>query len=145
MPDTTSLSLLQVKLEDDLYYLKLVVSNLDHWILGEAFLSSVYTVFDMENMRIGFAPAVWPPPTTVLSKKQIKIKSQQYIVCLLNSNVFRCFWHKLLIPVYLGLQTYPQVNYSKGLLRYPQFLHDNIVLFSLQDTTIVVHLYDNVF
>jgi len=53
-----SLSLLQFKINDDLYRLKLVVSELDDWVLGETFLRSTYTVFDMENMRIGFAPAV---------------------------------------------------------------------------------------
>jgi len=53
-----SLSLLQDKIDDDLYRLKLVVSDLDLWIFGETFLRSTYTVFDVENMRIGFAPAV---------------------------------------------------------------------------------------
>jgi hypothetical protein len=53
-----SLSLLQVKADDDLYLLKLVVSNLETWTLGETFLRSMYTVFDVENKRIGFAPAV---------------------------------------------------------------------------------------
>jgi hypothetical protein len=53
-----SLSLLQLKADNDLYRLKLVVSELDVWILGETFLRSMYTVFDVENMRIGFAPAV---------------------------------------------------------------------------------------
>ena len=53
-----SLSLLQIKLKEDLYRLKLIVSELDDWTLGETFLRSMYTVFDVENMRIGFAPAI---------------------------------------------------------------------------------------
>ena len=91
MSDTTSLPLLQVKFEDDLYFLKLVVSNLDHWILGEAFLSSVYTVFDMENMRIGFAPAVWPPPNTVLSKNKSKLN---------RSHIFSVYWTRTSLGVF---------------------------------------------
>jgi hypothetical protein len=50
--------LLQDKTDDDEYFLKLMVSDLDYWTLGETFLRSMYTVFDVENMRIGFAPAV---------------------------------------------------------------------------------------
>jgi len=52
------LSLLQENINDDLYLLRLMVSDEDHWTLGETFLSSMYTVFDVENLRIGFAPAV---------------------------------------------------------------------------------------
>ena len=48
----------QLNLSENLYLVKLVVSELDHWIFGETFLRSMYTVFDVENMRIGFAPAV---------------------------------------------------------------------------------------
>jgi hypothetical protein len=73
---TMSLSLLQDKADDDLYRLKLVLSELDVWILGQTFLRSTYTVFDVENLRIGFAPAVWRLPTNVLSTKQSTIKSQ---------------------------------------------------------------------
>jgi hypothetical protein len=47
-----------IKLKEDLYRLKLIVSELDDWTLGETFLRSMYTVFDVENMRIGFAPAI---------------------------------------------------------------------------------------
>ena len=53
-----SLSLLQHKIIDDLYFIKMLVHEFDVWILGETFLRSMYTVFDVENMRIGFAPAV---------------------------------------------------------------------------------------
>ena len=53
-----SLSLLQIKTDDDQYVLKVIVSELEDWTLGETFLRSTYTVFDVENMRIGFAPAV---------------------------------------------------------------------------------------
>jgi hypothetical protein len=45
-------------MEDNLYLLQLVVYDLDHWVLGETFLRTTYTVFDVENKRIGFAPAV---------------------------------------------------------------------------------------
>jgi len=53
-----SLSLFQLETDDDMYLLKLMVYNLNHWTLGETFLRSTYTVFDVENMQIGFAPAV---------------------------------------------------------------------------------------
>jgi len=36
---------------------------------------------------------------------------------------------------------YLQANYAKVFLRYHQFLHDNIVLFTLQGTMIIVYLY----
>jgi hypothetical protein len=52
------LSLLQDEIGDNLYRLELVVADFDHWILGETFLRKVYTVFDVEKLRIGFAPAV---------------------------------------------------------------------------------------
>ena len=58
MPDIISLSLLQVKADDDEYILKVIVSESEDWTLGQTFLRSMYTVFDVENMRIGFAPAV---------------------------------------------------------------------------------------
>jgi len=140
-----SLSLLQFKINDDLYRLKLVVSELDDWVLGETFLRSTYTVFDMENMRIGFAPAVWRLSTTLLSIKQSAIKSHSRSVCILTSYALRWYEEKSLIPEFLGLHTYQLFNYAKGFLSFPQFMHDNLVLFTLQATTIIVYLYANVF
>lgn len=59
MPDTNfSLSLLQFPVDDDLYQLELGVHQEEIWILGKTFLKKVYTQFDVEYRRIGFAPAV---------------------------------------------------------------------------------------
>jgi hypothetical protein len=40
-----------------MYLLELVVLPQDSWILGRSFLRKVYTEFDMEYRRIGFARA----------------------------------------------------------------------------------------
>jgi hypothetical protein len=50
--------LLQFPVDDDLYQLDLGVHQEEIWILGKTFLKKVYTQFDVEYRRIGFAPAV---------------------------------------------------------------------------------------
>jgi hypothetical protein len=34
----------------------------DHWILGLNFFENYYTVFDQENLRVGFAPSIHRTP-----------------------------------------------------------------------------------
>jgi hypothetical protein len=50
--------LFQFPVDTDLYQLEFVVAQQSHWILGKTFLRTVYTHFDMEYRRIGFARAV---------------------------------------------------------------------------------------
>jgi hypothetical protein len=102
-------------------------------------------VFDVDNMRIGFAPAVWILPTAVLSIKQSTIESQTCIICLLNCTSW-CGINTNYWSLHTWVFTHTnKVSYAKGFLRFPQFLHDNIGLFALQDTTIIVYLYGPTF
>ena len=36
--------------------------TIDWWILGENFFENYYTVFDQENLRVGFAPSIHAKP-----------------------------------------------------------------------------------
>jgi hypothetical protein len=49
------LSFAQVHTENNFYQLQLVLHDKDYWTLGKPFFRKVYTVFDIELGRIGFA------------------------------------------------------------------------------------------
>lgn len=46
-----------------------------YWILGGSFLKSFYTIFDLDNFKIGFAPSVDGFATSVASKSQTATSS----------------------------------------------------------------------
>ena len=53
-----------------------------HWILGNVFMRNYYTLFDQDNMKIGFASAVKYHPEDVLNKQLLMIISVLILTCI---------------------------------------------------------------